>query len=283
MDHGVARCLDGLCARSCAQLRLAEGQPILPCKTQYRGNEDQVFEKRLQSHPMELKRLITHFTYRIEPKPSGGFIAHAADPSVAPLEAPTREELQQKIQKNVLAGLGAQFPGLKLPFENQDLQYAFHIERKPEGGFVIHSSDPNAEPIEVLTHNDMESRFAEKIIGFVGKHLTPELSQALAAQGNSGDIKVFVNRKAGVTVNAGSHNLSLGLARDLTGPTSISNTTTIIEAANAKPTDGISGRLGGTISNTPIEPEGSRSGKVFRILLLVLLAAALVYFFLHYR
>jgi len=232
---------------------------------------------------MELKHLISHFTYRIEPKPNGGFIAHAVDPSVAPLEAPTREELQQKIQENILAGLSAQFPGLKLPLENQDLQFAFHIERKPEGGFVIHSSDPKAEPIEVLTHHDMESRFAERIIGLVGKYLTPELSQALAVQGNSGDIQVFVNRKTGVTVNAGSHTLSLGLARDLTAPTSISNTTTIIEAANAKPTDDICGKLGGTISNTPIEPEASSSGKVFRILLLVLVAMALVYFFLHYR
>ena len=34
---------------------------------------------------MELKRLISHFTYRIEPKPGGGFIAHASDPAVAPL------------------------------------------------------------------------------------------------------------------------------------------------------------------------------------------------------
>jgi hypothetical protein len=231
---------------------------------------------------MELKRLISHFTYRIETKPGGGFIAHPADPSVAPLEAPTREELQKKIQENTLAGLSAQFPGLKLPLENQDLQFAFHIERKPEGGFVIRSSDPKAEPIEVLTHNDMESRFAEKIIGFVGKHLTPELSQALAAQGNSGDIKVFVNRKTGVTVNAGSHTLSVGLGRNLT-PTSISNTTTIIEAANAEPMDGISGRLGGTISNTPIAAEASSSGKVFRFLLLVLVAGALAYLFLHYR
>jgi hypothetical protein len=229
---------------------------------------------------MELKRLISHFTYRIEPKPGGGFMAHPSDPSVAPIEAPTRKELQKMIQENILAGLSAQFPGLKLPVENEDLQFAFHIERKPEGGFVIHSSDPNAEPIEVLTHNDMESHFAEKIIGFVGKHLTPELSQALAAQGNSGDIKVFVNRKTGVTVNAGSHTLSLGLARNLTAPTSMSKTTTIIEAANAKPTDGSSG---GMISNTPIVPEASSSGKVFRFLLLVLVAAALVYFFLHYR
>jgi hypothetical protein len=232
---------------------------------------------------MELKRLISHFTYRIEPKPGGGFIAHPADSSVAPLEAPTREELQKKIQENSFAGLNAQFPGLKLPLENQDLQFSFHIERKPEGGFVIHSSDPNAEPIEVLTHTDMESRFAEKMIGFVGKQLTPELSQALAGQGNSGDIKVFVNRKAGVTVNAGSHTLSLGIGRNLTAPTFISNTTTIIETANAKPTDGISRGLGGTISNTPIAPETSSSGKVFRFLLLVLVAGALAYFFLHYR
>lgn len=229
---------------------------------------------------MELKRLISHFTYRIEPKPGGGFMAHPSDPSVAPIEAPTRKELQKMIQENILAGLSAQFPGLKLPVENEDLQFAFHIERKPEGGFVIHSSDPNAEPIEVLTHNDMESHFAEKIIGFVGKHLTPELSQALAAQGNSGDIKVFVNRKTGVTVNAGAHTLSLGLARNLTAPASMSKTTTIIEAADAKPTDGSSG---GMISNTPIVPEASSSGKVFRFLLLVLVAAALVYFFLHYR
>jgi hypothetical protein len=229
---------------------------------------------------MELKRLISHFTYRIEPKPGGGFMAHPSDLSVAPIEAPTREELQKKIQENILAGLSAQFPGLKLPVENEDLQFAFHIERKPEGGFVIHSSDPNAEPIEVLTHNDMESHFAEKIIDFVGKHLTPELSQALAAQGNSRDIKVFVNRKTGVTVNAGSHTLSLGLARNLTAPTSMSKTTTIIEAANAKPADGSSG---GMISNTPIVPEASSSVKVFRFLLLVLVAAALVYFFLHYR
>lgn len=232
---------------------------------------------------MELKRLISHFTYRIEPKPGGGFMAHPSDPSVAPLEAPTREELQKKIQENILAGLSAQFPDLKLPLKNQDLQFAFHIERKPEGGFAIHSSDPNAEPIEVLTHNDMESRFAEKIIGFVGKHLTPELSRALAAQGNSGEIKVLVNQRTGVAFNAGSHTWSVGLGGNLTTPASISDTTTAAEDANAKPTGGISGRLQGTASNTPIEPEASSNGKVFRFLLLVLVTTALVYFFLHHR
>jgi hypothetical protein len=237
---------------------------------------------------MELKRLVSHFTYRIEPKPGGGFIAKPADPSAAPLEAPTREELQKKIKENIFAGLSAQFPGLKLPLENQDLQFAFHIEHKPEGGFVIHSSDPHSEPIEVLTHNDMESRFAEKIIGFVGKHLTPELSQALATQGNSGDIKVIVNQKTGFTINAGSHTLSLGSVRNLAAPASISNATTIIDAANAQQTDGVSGRLGATpsnpiIVNPAIVPEGSSSDKLFRFLLLLIVAAAVAYFFLHYR
>jgi len=56
---------------------------------------------------MELKRLITHFTYRIEPKPEGGFVARASDPTLTPLEAPTREELQQKIQANIKPALGA--------------------------------------------------------------------------------------------------------------------------------------------------------------------------------
>ena len=77
--------------------------------------------------------------------------------------------------------------------------------------------------------------------------------------------------------------VSSGLARNLSAPTSISNTTTISEATNAKPTDGISGKLSGAISNTPIVPEGISSGKVVRFLLLVLVAWALVYFFLHYR
>jgi hypothetical protein len=59
---------------------------------------------------MELKRLISHFTYRIEPKPEGGFIAHASEPGVPPIEAPTRAELQQKIQANISAALGTEFP-----------------------------------------------------------------------------------------------------------------------------------------------------------------------------
>jgi hypothetical protein len=218
---------------------------------------------------MELKSLITHFTYRIEPKPEGGFIAHTTDPTVPPLEAPTREELQRKIQENIAAGLASEFPGLKLPLENQQLKFAFHIERQPGGGFAIHSADPDAPLIKGATHEEIESHFAEKLIAFVGKHFIPELSQALAAQG-SGDIKVFVNRKTGFTVNAGSHTLQ-------------TDDVTIEDAklGDAKTANASFGSVGDAMDNSPITPETSSSWTIFRFLLPLLIIAAMMYFFLH--
>lgn len=218
---------------------------------------------------MELKSLITHFTYRIEPKPEGGFIAHTTDPTVPPLEAPTREELQRKIQENIAAGLASEFPGLKLPLENQQLKFAFHIERKPGGGFAIHSADPGAPLIEGATHEEIESHFAEKLIAFVGKHFIPELSQALAAQ-NSGDIKVFVNRKTGFTVNAGSRTIQ-------------TDDVTIEDAklGDAKTANASLGSVGDAMDNSPITPETSSSWTIFRFLLPLLIIAAMMYFFLH--
>ena len=220
---------------------------------------------------MELKSLITHFTYRIEPKPEGGFIAHTTDPTVPPLEAPTREELQRKIQENIAAGLASEFPGLKLPLENQQLKFAFHVERRPGGGFAIHSADPDAPLIEGPTHEEIESHFAEKLIAFVGKHFMPELSQALAAQG-SGDIKVFVNRKTGFTVNAGSHTIQ-------------TDDVTIEDAklGDAKTANASFGSVGDAIDNSPITPETSSSWTIFRFVLALLIIAAMMYFFVHYR
>lgn len=234
---------------------------------------------------MELKRLITHFTYRIERKPEGGFIAHAVDPAVPPIEAPTRDELQRKIQASIAAGLASEFPGLKLPLESQDLKFAFHIERTPGGGFAIHSADPKSQPIEAATHEDIESRFAEKLIGFVGKHLAPELSQALAGQGNLGDIKVFVNRKTGLKVNLGSRTLSLKVAQDRQPASSIQPGAKIEDASlgNAKTADSNFDGAGGAISDSPIVPETSRSWTIFRFLLVALILATMLYFFLYHR
>jgi hypothetical protein len=232
---------------------------------------------------MDLKRLITHFTYRIEPRPEGGFIAHATDPTVPPLEASTREELQQKIQANIAASLASEFPGLKLPLKNEELKFAFHIEHKPASGFTIYSADPDAQPIEGASHVEIESHFVEKLIGFVGKHLMPELLPTLAAQGSSGDIKVFVNRK-GFTTKTGSHTLSFGRDLELTG--SIQPNDVTLE--DAKPRDTTMGNanltgVGDSISNSAIIPETSSSWPIFRFLLALLIITALMYFFLRYR
>src|SRR5437016_12404213 len=113
---------------------------------------------------MVLKRLIKHFTYRIEPKPEGGFIAHASDPTLPSLEATTREELHRKIQANIAAGLASEFPGLKLRLENQARKFAFYVERSLGGGLAIHSADPNAAPIEGAAREDIESHIAERLI-----------------------------------------------------------------------------------------------------------------------
>jgi hypothetical protein len=220
---------------------------------------------------MELKRLISHFTYRIEPKPEGGFIAHASDPTVPPLEATTREELQQKIQANIGAALAAEFPGLKLPLENKELKFSFHVEHKPGGGFIIQSTDGKGAPIEGATHAEIESHFAEKVVGLLGKHLMPELSRALAGQlasGDigSGDVKVFVNRK--VSFPAGTPALTLAAAGS-------------IQAESAKSTATVNPADSSPIVPDPIIPERSSGGTILRFVLALAIISVLMFLFLR--
>jgi hypothetical protein len=217
---------------------------------------------------VELKRIITRFTYRIEAKPQGGFIAYASDPSLPPLEAPTRPELQQEIQANIGAALAAEFPGLKLPCGSKQLKFDFHIEAKPGGGFIIHSNDPNASTVEGATHEEIEHPFAEKLAGVVGKYFLPELSQALAKQGRSGDVKVFVDRNLGFTANAGLQKPTLDRTQDL-------------KPAGTLQPQGANNGVVDAGDSSPITPEASHSWPIFRFLLALLIITALMYFFLH--
>lgn len=233
---------------------------------------------------MEFKRLITQFTYRIEPKPEGGFIAHASDPNRPPLEAPTREELQQKVQAIIMAGLAEQFPGLKLPLQGQETKFNFHIESKPGGGFALHSADPGAQPVEG-TQEQIESHFAEKLIA-LGEKLSPELRQALASQGVNGDVKVFVSQKADVTLNAGSHKLSFSLGRSLQPAGSLRTDIVSTEDGKSGDVNSAEANVSSTasaISDAPITPERSDTWTVFLFLLTVAVIAALIYFFLYHR
>jgi hypothetical protein len=210
---------------------------------------------------MQLQRLVTHFTYRIEPNPDGGFIARATDPTTPPLEAASREELLQKIQAKIAANLASEFPGLKLLSLGKELKGAFHIERTPTGGFALHSADSNAPPIETDTHEGIEGHFAEKLIALLGKDITPEL-QALANQGKAGDIEISVKRKTWST-------WSLSNRGSLPPGGSIQPDEAKIENAS----------LRGTIGNSPITPESRRSW----IILILPAVAALIYFFLYHR
>lgn len=240
---------------------------------------------------MDLKGLITHFTYRIEAKPGGGFVAHAADPTLPPIEAPTRWELQQKIQQNISAALAAEFPGLKLPAENQQLKVSFHIEQKPGGGFLIHTTDPNGQPTEAASH-EIESKFAEKFIGFAGKHLLPQLSPELAAQLTSGDIKVFVNRKGIGSVgdlspsNAGDLS-TLNLESNTSGTSSqnasLAQTNAAATLNVAATSNAAFSYTGDNSPDSPIHRTTSNSGGLLHFLLALLIIGAIMYFWLRYH
>ena len=211
---------------------------------------------------MELKRIISSISYRIEEKPGGGFIALASDSQAPSLEAPTRTELEEKIRSRVIEALAAQFPGLKLPLESKDFNLSFHVEPKPGGGFVMRSNDENAPPIEGDSHEEVEHRFAEKMAGVVGKYLLPEFSKMLTEQLKSGDIRVSVNR---MSVSRPAVKL-FGKAADHASVASTENTSA------------------GTIEvndNSPIQPVADRSSTILRVLLVLVAVAVILYFFMH--
>ena len=229
---------------------------------------------------MELKHLVQKFVYRIEPKPEGGFIARVADPTVPPLEAPTREELQQKIQAKIVEGLSTAFPNLKLPASlNEHVKWDVHIDRKPEGGFTVHSERPGAPTGEPATQEKID-HFAEELLGFVDKHF-PDLSQALAAQVGGRDIKVFATKQSGVQLQGNS---LLGGAQGLFPTQPMQAADFKNEYARVEPTTTENANINSAaFANTPITPQAGGNWKLFRFLLLLAAIAALLYFFVLRR
>ncbi|HEV2113780.1 MAG TPA: hypothetical protein VGR50_06490 [Terriglobales bacterium] len=64
---------------------------------------------------MEIHNSTTHFSYRIEAKPEGGFIARSSDPGMETLKGTSKEELMQKIQAKAMAASGVNLgSGFKL-------------------------------------------------------------------------------------------------------------------------------------------------------------------------
>jgi hypothetical protein len=225
---------------------------------------------RIAPNVVELKRIISTFTYRIEAKPEGGFVAHASDPILPALEAPTRQELQRKIQANINAALAAEFSGLNLPSGKKELKFDFHIEAKPGGGFTLHSSDASAAPIEGATHEEIAHPFAEKLAGVVGKYFLPkELSDALAQQAQGGEVQVSVDRKFSFTTNTGFDK------------TAFNNTQGLQPSGTIQPDGADSRGFLNAGDGSPITGEASKSWPIIRFFLTLLVVAALMYFWLH--
>jgi hypothetical protein len=225
---------------------------------------------------MELKHLIRQFSYKIEAKPEGGFIARSTDPSVAPLEAATRAELETKIQANFAAALGLAFPGLKIPVDNRNVKFEVHIDRKPEGGFSVHSEEVDGSNLNPATHEKVD-HFAEQLLGFVDKNF-PQLSQQLAAQASAKGITLFTTQSGGPT--------------STTSPSTSLDATNLAQGMKPTPTfgkvftqpsgPGASGTPGGDLTqagldNTPITPEATSTKTFFRLLMFVLMVAAMIW------
>jgi hypothetical protein len=226
---------------------------------------------------MEIKRLVQECVYRIEPKPEGGFIARASDPNVPPLEAATREELQQKIQAKLVAALGVAFPGLQLPQQGTQVSVAMHVDRSPGGGFTVHSDNPGTPGFNPAAQEKLD-HYAEELLGFVDKHF-PHLSEQIASQVTGREIQVFTSR----TVSTSGKQSSVLSPMFL--PTQPMQSSEVM----GQPTNASTTTIGNTdlspalLSNTPITPEASKVSPIVHFLVTLLIVAAVMYFFFFRR
>ena len=214
---------------------------------------------------MEFKHLISQFIYRIEAKPEGGFIAHASDPSVRPLEAATRAELQEKIQANISAALATQFPGISLPLQTNGVKFAFHIEKGMDGNIVLHTNDGQQRPLG--ENFDPNSPILEKALEFIGKHLMTGMAQAMANQQGNKDMQIFVN---------GTTNFLPGKP-ETTADTGLHVPTTSLQAGLTRSQEALDPSANGLF-----RPEPSGLWRFIRFLIAALILGAILYFLRHH-
>jgi hypothetical protein len=212
--------------------------------------------------PIDLKHLIARIPFKIEPNPAGGFTARASDPTVQPIEAPTREELHQKIR----AFVSAEFPELKIP-PGKNVNVSLRLNTS-DGGLSF-STNPDAS---AATTNaaDLSNPALEKLLSFASKHFAPELVQQLAAQAGNTSFKLTINEKTAIRVNSGPQGLTFGPPKT--------------PALQAPPTDIPTLDAGaGTIDGRPITPEPSNFGRTFKFIMWAVILGVLAYLYLLSR
>ena len=213
--------------------------------------------------PIDLKLLVARIPFKIEPKPDGGFIARASDPTVAPIEASTREELTQKI----LAAVRSEFPELQIPAGGKNVQVSVQLKNGNDEFSV--STNPN-ETAGAEHAIDIANPALEKLLGFATKHFAPELLKQLAEQGGTTSFQLTVNNKTAIRVNSGPQGLTFGAAKN----PAVQNPSGEIQKLDAG---------AGLIDGHPITPEPSNFGKILKIIVWVMIIGVIVYLFLLSR
>jgi len=92
---------------------------------------------------METKRTTARFSYRIEEKPGGGFIARSTDPGAEPLEGETKEEVLRNVEAKISAIIGEQLPSFKFGGLNLTAKTKVNVTHQTRFG---DSSNPASQP-----------------------------------------------------------------------------------------------------------------------------------------
>jgi hypothetical protein len=206
--------------------------------------------------PIDLKRVITRIPFKIEPKSDGGFIARATDPTVPAIEAPTREELHQKI----LAAIGTEFPAFKIPANGTNTEVSLELKTGNDEFFISNQPDSTGNT------SDLESRVLQKVLGVTAKHLTPELVKQLAAQAGTASFQVMVNNKTALRINSGPNGLTFGAPKNPALPNAASGIPKLDAGA-------------GIIDGQPITPEPSNISRVLKIIVWVIIIGTFAYLY----
>jgi hypothetical protein len=136
---------------------------------------------------------------------------------------------------------------------------------------------PTQQWYNPATHEKID-HFAEELLGFIDKHF-PQLSEQIAAQVGGRDLKVFTTQDANVTVKENSTATVSQLFRP--APSMQSGNTQLRDAGFEATTIESPLLHDAVLTNRPITPEASSSGAVLRFFLVLLVIAAMMYFYLH--
>lgn len=218
---------------------------------------------------MEIKRTISRVIYRIEPKPGGGFIARCDDPTVPPLEAASRFELEQQIKDKISSEVESQIPGLKITLEKKIVSF----DNKSDGSSIFQAG------VEGGAKQAVEQWLTDKAAALVEKKLPPELLDQLKNQNLSGDIKVKVTKFGGTTNFRREYVISKGNAGQL-----LSRFLGRQKNSGAlQPTAPVSSSFSDTSldGNSPITPVSSSSFP--RFLAAALVVIGILFFFLYLK